>query len=108
MMKLRHHNQHLSSAEIALLKAWAWEEAHRDKDGPAHRLFRAHGLDLGQPLTLVHAADLEFRNEEAVGDRIVPTAWPWGEQTPSEICESLCRKTAKGKLRQDTWGKQQV
>jgi hypothetical protein len=104
MTKLRHHNQHLSGDEIALLKAWAWEDAHRDKEGPAHQLFRAHGMVLGQPLTLVHAADLEFANEEAFGDRIVPTAWPWGEQSLSEIRESLCRKTAKGKYPQPTWG----
>jgi hypothetical protein len=102
MTKPRHHNQHLSSEEIALLKAWAWEEAHRDKEGPAHQLFRAHGIDLGQPLTLVHAANLEFANEEAFGDRIVPTAWPWGEQSLSEIRESLSMKTAKAKARQDS------
>jgi hypothetical protein len=89
MRRDRHHNQHLASNEVALLKAWTWEEAHRDKDGPAHRLFRAHGIDLGQPLALVHAADLELPVEEVAGERIAPTGWPWGDQSLSAICDDL-------------------
>jgi hypothetical protein len=87
--RTRHQNKHLTSSEVAILKAWAWEEAHRDKHGPAHRLFREHGIDLGHPLAILHAADLEFPNEEALGERIVPGEWPWGEQSLSEICEGL-------------------
>jgi hypothetical protein len=37
MTKTRHLNKYLNSSEVAILKAWAWEEAHRDKDGPAHK-----------------------------------------------------------------------
>jgi hypothetical protein len=95
MTKTRHQNKHLNSNEVALLKAWAWEETHRDKEGPAHRLFREHGIDLGQPLALLHAADLEFPNEEALGDRIVPGQWPWGEQSLSEIREGLSTRSSK-------------
>jgi RNase_H superfamily len=85
MTKTRHQNKHLNSSEVAILKAWAWEEAHRDKDGPAHRLFREHGIDFGQPLAILHAADLELPNEEALGDRIVPGEWPWGEHPPVRL-----------------------
>jgi hypothetical protein len=88
-MTCEHRNNYLSSTEVAILKAWAWEEAHRDKDGPAHQLFREHGIDMGQPLALLHAADLELPNTEVLGDRIVPAAWPWGEQSLNEICDSL-------------------
>jgi len=94
MIRIRHHNRHLTSSEVAILKAWAWEEAHRDKDGPAHQLFRQHGIDLGQPLALLHAADLELPDEEALGDHILPGDWPWGEQSLGEICETLNAKTA--------------
>ena len=93
--KTRHQNKHLNSNEVAILKAWAWEEAHRDKEGPAHRLFREHGINLGQPLALLHAADLEFPNEEALGDRIVPGEWPWEEQSLSEIREGLSTRSSK-------------
>jgi hypothetical protein len=89
MTRVRHHNKHLAGSEVALLKAWAWEEARRDKDGPAHRLFRDHGIDLGQPLALLHAADLELATEEVAGQRIVPTSWPWEDQSLTEICDGL-------------------
>jgi hypothetical protein len=95
----RRHNNHLAGGEVALLKAWAWEEAHREKDGPAHRLFRDHGIDLAQPLALLHAADLELPTEEVGGERIAPTSWPWGDQSLSEICADLsarlCTRPAK-------------
>jgi hypothetical protein len=89
MKRDRHHNQHLAGSEVALLKAWAWEETRREKNGPAHRLFRDRGIDLGQPLALLHAADLELPTEEVVGERITPTSWPWGDQSLSEICDDL-------------------
>ncbi len=95
MTKIRHHNKHLHKEEEALLKAWAWEEAHRDKDGHAHRLFRERGIDLGQPLVLLHAADLELPNEEVCGDRIAPEGWPWGEKSLDEIADDL-RRRAEG------------
>jgi len=94
LTKTRHQNKHLNSSEVAILKARAWEEAHRDKDGPAHRLFREHGIDLGQPLAILHAADLELPTEEALGDRIVPGEWPWPEQSLSEICERLSTRSS--------------
>jgi hypothetical protein len=92
----RHHNKYLAGSEVALLKAWAWEEAHREKDGPAHRLFRDHGIDLGQPLALLHAAELELATEEVGGERIAPTNWPWGDQSLSKICDDLRARLSTG------------
>jgi hypothetical protein len=91
--KTRHQNKHLNSSEVAILKAWAWEEAHRDKDGPAHRVFREHGIHVGQPLAILHAADLELPTEEALGDRIVPGEWPWGKQSLAQICDGLSMRS---------------
>lgn len=82
-----------------LLKAWAWEEAHREKEGPAHRLFGDHGIELGHPLALLHAADLELPNEELLGECIAPGDWPWGKQSLPEICETLRARSAGMNMR---------
>jgi hypothetical protein len=100
MKRDRHHNKHLASSEVALLKAWTWEEARREKDGPAHRLFRDHGIDLGQPLALLHAADLELPTEEVAGERIAPTRWPWGGQSLSEICDDLRTRLSRAPVKE--------
>jgi hypothetical protein len=57
-------------------------------------LFREHEIDLGQPLALLHAADLELPNEEVCGDRIVPKGWPWGEKSFGDIAEELKMRSA--------------
>jgi hypothetical protein len=100
------HSKHLNSNEVTILKPWAWQGAHRDKDGPAHRLFREGGIDLGQPVALLHAADLAFPNEEALGARIVPGEWPWGEQSLSEIREGLSTRSSMVLANETkTWGR---
>lgn len=79
MILNRNNNKHLTASEAMLLKAWAWEEAHREKDGPAHRLLQQHGIDLGRPLTLLHAGpylthrlalgrEITERNQRRPGD----------------------------------------
>jgi hypothetical protein len=95
MERILHHNKHLTDSEIAILKAWAWESGKVEKEGPAHKLLREHGITIGGPLALMDAANLEILTEEIFGERISPIDWPWGDMSKEEICRDLRERVAK-------------
>lgn len=79
----------LTNSELAYLQALAWETAHLEMNGPAHELAQANDFDalqlerLRRTLGNRRAVEVTERRPQP------PTSWPWPDQSPESIIESL-------------------
>lgn len=81
----------LLPTEESYLRAWLWECAHIRRDGKAHQLAVANGINGKDVVHIVESTFPALSVDESVfGDApMAGEEWPWPGQSLHEICASL-------------------